>query len=340
MRVALETQYAVGTATGLGVYATGLAAALRARGDVDVVELRDDRFDLWRFDRRVYWDQLRVRRLARAAHADVIHFTGGTLPWNPPHPCVLTLHDLTWLRGANRGRPYVRWYFGTWQARLARQADVIVVDTQAAKGDVADGLEVDPARIAVAGIGIDERFFAIDRKPDTTPLVLSVGTVERRKDLVTAVRAIARLDGARLISAGPLTPYVAEVRAEAERLGIADRVQLLGYVPDDRLLELYARASAFMFPSRYEGFGLPPLQALAAGVPVVASDIPVLREVLGNATHFATPGDAQGFASALASALGPGSVADADTARGRLRARSHSWRAVAERMVGLYASLL
>ncbi|HME82419.1 MAG TPA: glycosyltransferase family 1 protein [Candidatus Eremiobacteraceae bacterium] len=339
MRVAIETQFARGTATGLGVYASSLAAALRARSDVEVVELRDDSFDLWRFDRRAYWDQLRVRRLAREAHADVIHFTGGTLPWRPPHPCVLTLHDLTWLRAANRGRAYVRWYFGSLQPRLARAADAIVVDTHAARTDVADGLGISPDFITVAGAGVDQRYFTLARKPAQPPFVLTVGTVEERKDLITAVRAIAPMDRIRLVCAGPFTPYADEVRREAARLGAGDRVELLGFVHDDRLLDLYSRAAAFIFPSRYEGFGLPPLQALAAGLPVVSSDIPVLREVLDDGTVYCPPGDARAFSDALAHVLSGGSALDERVARGRDRARTFSWPAVAQTMVSVYARL-
>jgi len=339
IRVALETQFARGTSTGLGVYASELAEALRARGDVEVVELADERFDLWRFDRRLYWDQLRVRRLARAAHADIVHFTGGTLPWNPPHPCVVTLHDLTWLRAANRGRPYVRWYYGRVQPRLVRRADAIVVDTAAGKADVAQGLGIENGRIEIAGAGVDPAFFAISR--DAEPgLVLAVGTVEERKDLLTAVRAVALVPGARLICAGPFTPYADSVRAAIARLGIAPRVDLLGYVPEQRLLELYGRASALIFPSRYEGFGLPPLQALASGVAVVASDIPVLREVLGDCALYAPAGDETAFARQLRRALAPDDAGKAMIARGRARARGFTWHAVAARLVDVYRSLI
>jgi glycosyltransferase involved in cell wall biosynthesis len=339
LRVAIETQFARGTPTGLGVYASRLAAALRERSDVEIVELAEPDFDLWRFDRRVYWDQLRVRRLARAAHADVMHFTGGTLPWRPPHPCVLTLHDLTWLRAANHGRAYVRWYFGRMQPGLAHQADAIVVDTEAARHDVADGLGIDPARIAVTGAGVDARYFDIARSPAELPYALCVGTVEERKDLVTAVRAVARVPQLRLISAGPLTPYSEAVRREIERLGLEKRVELRGYVGDDEVLDLYAHAGALIFPSHYEGFGLPPLQALAAGVPVVASRIAVLEEVLGECAWYAQRGDDAAFAAQLEAVLAGGAAVDERVARGRARARGFTWPAVAERMMAVYHSV-
>lgn len=340
LRIAIETQFARGTPTGLGVYASCLAAALRERGDVEVVELAEPGYDLWRFDRRVYWDQLRVRRLARTARSDVVHFTGGTLPWRPPHPCVLTLHDLTWLRAANRGRAYVRWYFGRIQPGLARQADAIVVDTHAARHDVADGLGIDPARIAVTGAGVDARFFDVVRSVVEPTYVLCVGTVEERKDLVTAVRALARCAQLRLIAVGPLTPYADTVRREIQRLGLERRVELRGYVGEDELLHLYAHAAALIFPSHYEGFGLPPLQALAAGLPVVASRIPVLEEVLDDCAWYAQRGDEAAFATQLGVVLTGGAAVEERIARGRTHAAEFTWPAVAERMMPVYRSIL
>ena len=334
IRVALETQFAVGTPTGLGVYASGLANALRARDDVEVVELRDDSFDLWRFDRRIYWDQVRAPALASRAKADVIHFTGGTLPVRLTHPTVLTLHDLVWLRSVNRGRFYVRWYFGRFQPSLARRADAIVADTNAAKADVVDGLGIDPAKVHVVGVGIDESFFSIVRAPSDPPFALSVGTVEERKDLVTAVEAIARIPDLRLISAGPLTPYADEVRAMAQRLGVSNRVELRGYVDDATLRDLYARAAVFVFPSRYEGFGLPPLQALACGLPVVAARIPVTEEVLGDCAVFVEPGDSKGLASALTSAIVSQNENKASSSR--RRAQLFTWGAVVDRLCLCY----
>jgi len=334
LRVALETQFAVGTPTGLGIYASGLADALRARDDIEVVELRDDSFDLWRFDRRLYWDQIRAPALAARAKADVVHFTGGTLPLRLSHPTILTLHDLVWVRGVNRGRFYVRWYFGDFQRRLARGADAILVDTEAARVDVADGLDIDPDRVHVVGVGVEDAFFHIVRSVDDPPFVLCVGTVERRKDLVTAVEAIARIPDIRLISAGPLTPYADEVRSTAARLGVSGRVELRGYVDDLTLRDLYARAAALVFPSRYEGFGLPPLQALACGLPVVAARIPVTEEVLGDCAAYVEPGDSRGLAVSLSMVT---SSADAGlTEAGRRRAQMFTWSSVADRAVGRY----
>lgn len=340
IRVALETQFAVAQPTGIGVYARRLADALRARGDVEVIELRDARFDVWRFDRRVFWDQVRAPALARAARADIYHFTAGTLPLRPPRPTVLTLHDLVWLRGANRGRPYVRWYFGRLQPRLARRADVLVVDTDAARHDVADGLCIDCAKIQVAGAGVDERFFTLERRPTSPPFVLSVGTIEERKDLATAVRALARVPGLQLVAVGPRTPYARFVEAEAARLGVADRVELRGYVDDATLMELYAAATALVSTSTYEGFGLPPLQALACDLPVLAARIPVAEEVLGDCACYFEPGDAAQLGAVLQEVLAGNDVDVRRVAAGREHARRFTWNTVALKMVDVYKALL
>ena len=340
VRIALETQFAYGMPTGLGVYARSLASALKANGDVDVVELHDERLDVWRFDRRLCWDQFRAPALAAAARADLVHFTGGTLPLRPPHPCVLSVHDLAWLHEAVSGRPYARWYFGPLQASLGRRADLIVTDTQVMREHITGALRVAHDRVVVCGCGIDPSWFDIKHEPATPPYVLCVGTVEERKDLITAVRSLVELPHMRLLSAGPHTPYAARVRRAAQECDVGDRVELLGFVRDAALRSLYAGATAFVFPSRYEGFGLPPLQALAAGLPVVAADIPVLREVLGPCARFATPGDPASFAKQLKDVVvAPGQLREV-AQNGQRHAAGFTWPVVARRLIGLYGLVL
>jgi glycosyltransferase involved in cell wall biosynthesis len=340
LRVALETQFAYGTGTGLGTYAARIAAALRERPDVELVELAKPELDIWRFDRRVVWDQFVVPALARRAKADVIHFTGGTLPLRPPHPCVLTVHDLAWLAGAMRGRAYTRWYFAGIQRAAMRRADRLAADTETARAEIAQRLGISPEKIAVTGAGVDDRWFGVARSSASQPYALCVGTVERRKDLETAVRALALMPQLRLVSAGMQTPYANDVRRVIAECGLADRVELLGYVGEAALFDLFAGAAALLLPSRYEGFGLPALEALAAGVPVVASDIAVFREVLGECALFALPGDAAAFADALVRVITDAPGTRELIERGRMRARSFTWRSVAQRLVDLYRSLV
>ncbi len=340
LRVALEVQFEAGTATGLGVYAAGLAGALRERADLEVVELGDARYDLWRFDRRVFWDQVRAPQLARAAKPDITHFTGGTLPVLMPRPCVLTLHDLAWLEGAARARPYANFYFGTLQARLAPRADRIATDTATARQEIIERLNVAPANVVVVGAGVDSPWFSVVRDVENDrPFFLCVGTVEERKDFQTAVRTLAAFPNHRLVIAGPHTSYADAVTRVAQQTGVGARTELLGYVDEATLRLLYARASALLFPSRYEGFGLPPLQALAAGLPVVASDIPVLREVLADCVQWATLGDANSFANGLHAVVDASPHVRELVLRGKARATTFTWAAVAQRVEQLYRSV-
>lgn len=340
LRVAFETQFAYGTPTGLGVYARQLGNALQRRQDVEVVEICNPRHDVWRFDRRVVWDQVTAPRLVARAQPDVTHFTGGTLPLRAPHPCVVTLHDLAWLHRAVPARLYAQWYFGGLQRRLVKQADRVATDTHSARQDMLEQLHFDPARVAVTGAGVEDAYFGLQREIVTdAPYVLAVGTVEERKDLATALRMLVKHPDLRLICAGPQTPYAQRLLRLATQLGVAARFEMRGYITEGALQSLYAGALALVFPSRYEGFGLPPLQALAAQVPVLASDIPVLREVLSDCAWFATPRDSEAFSDALSEIRAGGDVA-LRLERGRMWARQFTWAAVAERTVRLYRSLL
>ncbi len=340
IRVALETQFAFGTPTGLGTYARKLAAALRQRTDVVLLEIFQSDFDVWRFDRRVWWDQVVAPQSARKLKPDVTHFTGGTLSLAPPHPCVLTLHDLAWLSGAVRGRFYSRAYFAGAQRRLARKADRIAADTATARDEIVERLGISAEKITIAGAGVDEEWFSIARATQNPPYVLAVGTVEMRKDLETAVRALVHLPALSLVSVGARTRYAQRVQSVARDIGVADRVSLRGYVDEPALRALYANAMALVFPSRYEGFGLPPLQALAARLPVVASAIPVLQEVLGDCALFAKAGDEGDFAEALKRILMNDAALGPMVERGQARAREFTWAAVAQRLVGVYRELV
>lgn len=339
LRVALETQFAYRMPTGIGVYAAGLARALRRRADVEVVEVCNPAADVWRFDKRIWWDQISAPVRARKSAADVFHFTGGTLPVFAPRPCVLTLHDLAWLDAQVPGKFYTRWYFRGLQRKLAGRADRLAADTQWAASQIVERLSVQKGIVAVTGAAVDDIFFSVDRQEPEQRYLLSVGTVEPRKNLVAIVRALSHVPDVRLISVGPPTRYVREVQRAIADANLSARIELRGYVDSAALLGLYSGAAALVYPSRYEGFGLPPLQALAAKVPVIAGDIPVLREVLGDCAVYAGADDIDGLAEAVKRVLAHGPDIRARIDQGRMRARQFTWNAVAERVVRLYHSV-
>jgi glycosyltransferase involved in cell wall biosynthesis len=243
---------------------------------------------------------------------------------------VLVLHDAAALR-------HPAWYspaYAAWQRRLlpvlARRARRIVTVSEFSRRELVDLLGADPARIAVIPGGVDARF-APDADPEPArrahrlvrPYVLCVASHTARKNLaalVPAARALAA-DGVDLVVAGGHRPQFAAERG-------LDALRLLGHVPDALLPGLYAGAEAFALPSHYEGFGLPVLEAMAAGTPVVAADVAALPETCGGAARL-TPPDGDALRDALQALLAD----DAERARLRAagldRAAAFSWNATA-----------
>jgi glycosyltransferase involved in cell wall biosynthesis len=338
VRVALDTQLAVGTATGIGVYQRDLARALVAAG-TDVKALQFPALNPWRFDRRVLWDQAILPLLAARSGADVLHAASGTLPLVPTLPTVVTVHDMAWMRVQSHTRAYARAYFGGLMRRLYRGAAAVMTDSAFAR---AEFLELAGARdeVHVVYPGVDERFASIVRRPRARALALVVGTVERRKNLVRAVellRAVPELD---LVSVGPPTPYLDEVRARIVELGLTERVTLLGYVGRAELDALYAKATLALVPSRYEGFGYALAEALCAGLPVVAARSSSLIEVAGDDAPLVDPDDADGWIDVVRGILAGRDAAEARAASARVRAAERfSWSLAAAACVEIYERL-
>jgi glycosyltransferase involved in cell wall biosynthesis len=296
--VGLDTQLAVGTATGIGVYQRGLLGALRARG-VAVRALAEPRLDPWRFDRRVIWDQVLLPIAARRAKSTVLHCTSGTMPLLAGLPVVATVHDVAWLRVQAHVRPYARWYFGPYQAARYRAARVVLVDSAFSRDEYLELVGGDPARVRVAYPGVDPVFRGIVRAPASEPVILCVGTVEKRKNLAVIVEALAHVPDARLVVVGPPTPYLAFCRALAAERGVTDRIAFRGFVPTEELHAMYASAWAAVVPSRYEGFGYGAAQAMCAGVPVLAGRGSSLSEVVGDPAALLDPDDVEAWSAAL-----------------------------------------
>ena len=300
MRVGLDLQLARGTATGIGEYASGLYAALRAQ-NVDVVALRSEHFDPWRFDRRVVWDQVLLPIAAHRARVDLVHCASGTLPLVAPAPLIATVHDVAWLRVQGHARFYARAYFGPFSLARYRSARRILVDSAFSRAELlAVAPRLDPERIEVVYPGVASDIMSVERaRDDSAPFALAVGTVEPRKNLDTLVRAVSAIPQLRLISVGPFTPYAEVCMRLARELGVTERVELRGYVPRAELLDLYARATLAAVPSRYEGFGYAAAQALCAGVPLVCSNASSLPEIAGDAAPLLDPNEVRDWTAIL-----------------------------------------
>lgn len=243
-----------------------------------------------------------------------------------------------------------------WRFRLARSlenqsirnAELLLCISECTARDVNRVLGVPWEKLRVTHLGVDEKFFKSNipdnredflRKlslPVDCPLILYVGGIDPRKNWQFALNVIKELDQRSQISAKPSPVLVMAGRIEKDRefpkltamiakLGLQQRVQLLGFVPDEDLLQLYSVSSAFFFPSLYEGFGLPPLEAMAAGLPVVSSNASCMPEILGDGAILVDPDDVSSAAEALVSLCQTASNSATLKERGQMQARRFTW---------------
>lgn len=262
-------------------------------------------------------------RALRRLGADLCH-TQYALPLRPPCPCVVTVHDLSFARQPRLMGRRDRLVFRFVVPRAVRRAARVLTVSERTKRDLVELYAVPPARVVVTPNGVDPVFRPGDGARD---YVLTVGAIQGRKNQLAALEA-ASLTGYALRVAGPAKdPALA---AELSRRG----AHLEGYVDGERLADLYRGAACLVQSSRYEGFGLPVLEAMASGTPVVAVPEPALVEVAGDAAVF-VPEErlAEGIRRAIAER-------DRLVPAGLERARTFSWRVTAERTLAVYREIL
>jgi glycosyltransferase involved in cell wall biosynthesis len=260
---------------------------------------------------------------------------------------VVSIHDLIFERFPSLYRPVDRRIY-RWKSRSASQrADLVVAVSEQTRRDLVELYRIDPARIRVVYQGCHTVFQAApDPAADQAAALrlglperylLNVGTVERRKNLMLAVRALPALPGLPLLVAGRETPYAAEVRAEAARLGVAERLRFLGAaLPLADLAVLYRRCSAFVYPSIFEGFGIPIIEALFCGAPVVTTAGGVFPEAGGAGACYVDPADHQALAATLAGLLADPARREGLRRAGLAHVERFTDRAVAGALMAVY----
>jgi glycosyltransferase involved in cell wall biosynthesis len=310
----------------------------------------------WNTDRpaaRIVWEQLALPLAVRRAHADVLHATAFVAPMVRLRPTVLTIYDVSFalfpqfFRGFNQA--YLR--MGTrWSARRAQR---IIVISECARRDVQRLYGVPLDRIVVAYPGVAETLRRADpdrvqdfRRAKNLPdkFLLYLGTLEPRKNLSMVVRAFAQLQrehpDAFLVLAGGIGWLADELFAAIEACGVKDSVLLPGYVAAEEKALWYAAATAFVFPSRYEGFGMPPLEAMACGTPVITSNAASLPEVVGEAGLTLAPDDVAGWLAALRRVWTDAAYRAELAERGVRQSQHFTWQTTSRQIAQTYHDVL
>jgi glycosyltransferase involved in cell wall biosynthesis len=299
---------------------------------------------------RILWEQLVQPRQLLTEGIDLLHSLAFVQPVVLPCPGIVTIYDLSFFLFPQRFQPWRRLYlrWGTfYSARRARRVVVISANT---KRDVVSLLGVPEDRIDVVPCGVDEDFqptedpqslSALRERHDLPPrMILFVGTIEPRKNLTTLLKSYALLrreiNPPPLVIAGPKGWRHQEVLSLAGELGLLDDVFFPGYIAREELPHWYAAADLFVYPSLYEGFGLPPLEAMACGTPVVASNTSSLPEVIGEAGILVEPTNVEELAQAMRRVLTDPSLRESLRAKGLERAHTLTWQRTAEDTVRVY----
>lgn len=276
---------------------------------------------------------------------DVVHALNYVAP-PALAPVIVMVHDLTFVRFPELCTPDTLRYPGLLRRALERGA-VVHTPSEFVAEEVRDHFGLEPARVVAVHSGVPAvqggDAAAGAQLVGATRYVLSLGTVEPRKNLPVLVRAFASVAAVdpdvRLVIAGPDGWDRERVTATIAASPFANRIVRLGYVADSARRNLLAGATVFAYPSVYEGFGFPPLEAMAARVPVVAGRAGALPEVLGDAAELVEPDDEGGLADAISRLLTDGAARGAHVERGLARVARYSWSAAATRLVALYREL-
>jgi glycosyltransferase involved in cell wall biosynthesis len=282
------------------------------------------------------WEQVALAGALRRDRPDVLFAPAYSAPLVSPTPTVIVLHDLSFIAHPEWFPPRQRIRRRAISILAARRARLVVTVSEFSAGEVTRLLKIPREKIRVthhgapAGLAFGPDAGSAPGDGQAHPVVLFVGSIFNRRHLPELIEAFAlvarRHPGVRLEIVGDDRTYPAQdLQAEAARRGVAELTGLHSYVSDETLAGLYSRAGAFAFLSDYEGFGLTPLEALAAGVPVVAGDTEVAREVYGDAALFVGTRDVAGIAAALERLLFDAGARGALLARAPAVLGRYSW---------------
>ncbi len=297
------------------------------------------------------WTQLRLALELHRHPPDVLFVPAHVLPLYCPVPAVVTVHDLGYRHYPQAHRPFDRWYLEWSTRRHCRVARRVVVDSEATRQDLANFYAADPARISVVYLGRDETLQPVDdpriiaqvkaRYNIEGDYLLYLGTLQPRKNLIRLIEAFEMAGqlwpqpGPKLVIAGRPGWLYETIIGRVQELGLTGRVIFPGYVAPADKAALLSGALAYVFPSLYEGFGLPVLEAMACGTPVLTSNCSSLLEVAGQAARLVDPHRTDDIAAGLVELTTNAGLRRTLVEQGFQQIQRFSWREAASQIMEL-----
>ena len=360
MKIAIDTQTTLGQKSGFGFYVKNLVEALSKVDPQDEYILVYPKTVASRHEKdfstpgRFLWDQFTFPRRARKEKVDLLHQPCFSAPLLYPGKVIVTCHDLISIFFPENLPLASRLFYSKWEPFSYRKASRIIAISEHTKKDLMAFLKIPAEKIRVIPLAASRDFRPIKSKKMLKKVqkkyhtganyLLDVGTLEPRKNLPFLVRAFALAvrEGAdiNLVITGKKGWYYEGLFTLVDDLNLRDKVIFTGYVAEKDLPALYSGAQAFVFPSLYEGFGLPPLEAMACGVPVICSSTSSLPEVVGSAGLLIPPKDERIWAKNMIKILKDRGLAQTLSRMGIRQAKKFSWEETARKTIAVYKEVL
>lgn len=358
MKIGIDCQSMSGPISGLGQYTRKLIEWLPQ------IDGQNDYhfFHCWKnfggktYD-RLLWENFALPAKAFRQKLDLLHSPAFGIPLirNVARRVVVTIHDLIGVVFPNHLSLPSRFYWSKWLLWVNRNADLIIADSESTKSDIIRYMKLNPQKIRVIPLAADERFNLQRDKKEIArvcskylirqPFILFLGNVEPRKNLPRLIRAFAQLRKERkidhqLVIGGSRSWHYPELAESCQKSGIVSDLKFLDYVDENDIFSLYQASDLFVFPSLYEGFGLPILEAMASGVPVITSNLSSMPEVGGDAVYYVNPYSEEEIAKAIYFVLNDRNTLGELRRRGLERVRQFSWQRTAQETQQVFEELL
>jgi len=355
MKIAIDTQTTMGQKSGFGFYVKNLVENLVKVGPKNEYLLISPKTEKdFSTPQRWIWDQIRFPFQAKKAKVDLLHQPCFSAPVFYPGKVVVTCNDLISIFFPENLPLASRLFYSKWEPFSYRRADHIIAISEHTKKDILALLNIPEEKITVIPLAASKEFRpikspkklkAVQAKYQTgSDYILHVSTIEPRKNLPFLVRAyaLAVREGvdAKLVITGKKGWYYGGLFKLVDELNLKNQVIFTGYVEDQDMPALYSGAKAFVFPSQYEGFGLPPLEAMACGTPVISSNTSSMPEVIGSAGILIAPKDERLWARNIINVLKDKGLAKNMSDWGLRQAKKFSWAEAARKTIEVYEKVL